>query len=852
MRFILQMAWRDSRASRRRLLLFSLSIALGVAALVALGSLATILAEAVQIQTKSLLGADLIVTSRAPFDPEVGAYLTALGGQQAPQVALSSMMVFPGAKDATRLVQVRAMAGGFPFYGDWVTQPRAAADQLRAAAALPKGASPAALVVILEDTLMRQFGLRPGDRVKLGRATFTVLGALQKMPGESFAVALLAPRALIPLPALAAAGLDDRRNLVSRRVALKLPPGADPEAIVREMREKFGRQRLSFDTVAARRRELGRTLTNVDGFLSLVGFIALLLGAIGVASAIHVYLRQKLTTVAVLRCLGARANQAFAIYLVQGFALGLAGALIGAGIGVLLQLALPPLLQGMLPFAVSFHLAWPAILRGIAAGVIICLLFTLLPLLAVRRISPLEALRAAASARPGRVDPWAVVLVGGIAAAVAGFAVWQTHSRRVGLGFAAGLAVCLAALALLARLTAWAARRWAPRGLPYVVRQGLANLHRPNNRTVLMLTSLGLGTFLVLTLVFIRLSLVREIEGAGAAGRPNLLFFDIQEDQVAQLDRLVATEGAPVLREAAIVTMKIVAVKGRAVEDVLRSSGDRIPAWTLRREYRSTFHSELTPTERVVAGHFVGRVAAGTAVVPISVEQSLVEDMRLKLGDEIDWDVQGVRVRSQIASIRAVEWRRLEPNFFVVFPAGVLEDAPKFYVAAVRAATPEASADLQRDVVLSFPNVTAIDLTLVLQTLDDIFGKVEFVLGFMALFTVATGLIVLAAAVLNGHYQRRRETALLRTLGASRRQLTQIRLVEHAVLGALAAAVGGALALASAGLLAHAFFRTPPVYAPAALLAAIAVVAGAATLTGWLAEGPAAARSPLEILREEG
>jgi len=210
-----------------------------------------------------------------------------------------------------------------------------------------------------------------------------------------------------------------------------------------------------------------------------------------------------------------------------------------------------------------------------------------------------------------------------------------------------------------------------------------------------------------------------------------------------------AAVGAPILQQAPIVTMKLAAIKGQPVRDILRdrsTRGGRGPGWALSREYRSTFRGELAPTEKVVAGKFEGRVAAGAAVVPVSVEQGLARELGLQLGDELDWDVQGVTIKTRVGSLREVEWRRLEPNFFVVFPLGTLEAAPKFYVAAARAATPAESARAQQAVVREFPNVSAIDLALVLETLDGIFSKVSFVVQFMALFTVATGVIVLAGA----------------------------------------------------------------------------------------------------------
>jgi len=320
---------------------------------------------------------------------------------------------------------------------------------------------------------------------------------------------------------------------VRHRVMVKLPEGKTPAMVEAEMRREFRAEGLGYDTVAERKRELGRVLENIEGFLSLVGFIALFLGGIGVASAIHVYVRQKITTVAVLRCLGASAWQSFAVYLVQGVALGVFGAVAGAALGLGIQFALPQLLKDVLPFDVGFVIAWPAVMRGMGAGLVICVLFTLLPLLAVRRVSPLVAIRSAFAEKVGMgSDPWRIAIVIFIIAAVVGFAVWQTTRLRDGLGFAGMLLFGFAVLAGLAKLVTWAARKWFPRRLPYVVRQGVANLYRPNNRTVLLLVSLGLGTFLMLTLFLTRTTLLNEIAFTSGGGRPNLLFFDIQDDQI--------------------------------------------------------------------------------------------------------------------------------------------------------------------------------------------------------------------------------------------------------------------------------------------------------------------------------
>ncbi|CAM2926262.1 ABC transporter permease [Rariglobus hedericola] len=840
MNFVFKMAWRDSRTARRRLVLFSLSIVLGVAALVAIGSFSANLRQAIDDQSKGLLGADLAVTSRSAVTPEAQAFLDGLGGEQAKETTFSSMVVFPSAGNQTRLITVRALEGGYPFYGVVKTNP---ADGF---ARLPQGDA-----VVVEETLLRQFGLKAGDPLKLGEKTFTIAGGLEQLPGDSAAVATLSPRVLVARSALAETGLMGRGSLVRHRAYFKFGPERDVERFVADNRARFRELRLSVDTVEERRRELGQSLQNVQGFLSLVGFVALVLGAIGVASAIHVYVRQKITTVAVLRCLGASAWQSFGVYLVQGLALGVIGALAGTVLGVAVQLALPALVKGMLPFEIDFFVSWAAVARGLLAGVGVGVLFTLLPLLAVRRVSPLVAIRSAFAERAGQGDPLRWAVYAAILAAVTGFAIWQTQRVSWGLGFTGALLVSFAVLAGSARVVAWLARRFLPKGLPYVWRQGVANLHRPNNRTVLLLLSLGLGTFLLLTLSLARETLLSQIRDSGDGARPNLLFFDIQDDQIEPLGAVLAKQGVPVQASAPIVTMRLRSLKGRAVEELLLDESVRIPAWTLRREYRSTFRGELTTTETVIGGTFTGRATENDTVIPISMEEGLAKDMQLTLGDELEFDVQGVPVASRVTSLRRVDWKRLSPNFFVVFPEGVLEAAPKFYVVAARANGAAESAKAQQAVVTAFPNVSALDLALVMQTLDGIFSKVQFVVQFMSLFTVATGVIVLAGAVMTGRFQRVRETVLLRTLGASRAQLMQIQLVEYAVLGVLGALVGGGLAYGANAALAIWVFKAPVILPVMPLVLSVVLVTGLTLATGLLSGRGITRQPPLEVLRQE-
>lgn len=842
MKFILKMAWRDTRASRRRLLLFSLAIVLGIGALVAIGSLRDNLRAAIEEQTKALLGADLVITSRAALTPEADAFIASLGGIEAREITFNSMLQIP-ATGGTRLVQVRALEGAFPFYGDFDTAPAGARTALRRGGA----------VAVVEESLRVQFGLETGAAVRLGAGGFTVAGGLLRVPGESAAVATIAPRVFVPLAAVEATGLLKAGSLARHRVYLKLPADTDVEKLTADLRTRFRELRLGFETVESRKRQLGNSIRNVNSFLMLVGFASLFLGAIGVASAIHAHVRQKVPTVAVLRCLGASARTSFAIYLLQGLGLGLVGALGGALVGVAAQMALPGLLKDFLPFEFAFAVSWAAVLRGIGAGLVISVLFALLPLLEVRRVSPLLTLRSAFAEPGAKGRDWMRVgLVGVILAAIVGFAVWQTGRLAWGVGFAVALLACFLVLGGLAKLIALIARRLNLRRLPFAWRQGVANLYRPNNRTVLLLVSLGMGTFLMMTLYLSRDTLLSQLRVLGDADRPNLMLFDIQDDQVRSLEQLLAESGAPVRQQAAIVTMRINALKGRPVAEVLRDSESRAQAWTLRREYRTTYRSELSATEKLVAGEFTGRVGPGVEVAPISVERELAEDLGVALGDEIEWDVQGVPLKTRIGSIRSVDWRQMSPNFFVVFPEGVLDAAPKFHVMAVKAADATQSARLQQAIVRDHPNVSAIDLGLIMETVDRVYTKASFVVEFLALFTVVTGVVVLAGAVLIGRHQRVRESVLLRTLGATKRQVNRIMLAEYLALGTLGAAVGAVLAVGANWALAKFVFQmswvTPNGYV---LLGGWLAVSTVTVATGLLSSRGICDHPPLEVLRQE-
>ena len=832
------MAWRDSRGSRRRLLLFLSSMVLGVAALVAINSFGDNLERAVDEQARTLLGADLSMESDFPFDDETEALIDSLGGRQARRVSFNSMAYFPK-NGKSRLATVRAHdRGGYPFYGAVETiPPEAARSYLEGRNALVSG------------TLMEEFDVAVGDSVQVGALRYRVAGEIVQAPRETTANMLVSPRVYLPLAALDTT-LTGFGSRVEYEVFFRFDDGRDAEAIREELRDFARAHDVGFDTVQEERQNWGEGLRNLYRFLSLVGFIALLLGGLGVASAVHVYVKQRLETVAVLRCVGARAARTFWIYLIQAAAMGILGSLLGCLAGLGVQLLLPRLVGDFLPVDVDFTVSWPAVAVGFFVGVAVTILFALLPLLSVRRVSPLRALRTAYEPEPGR-DPWRYVVFGLLGAGLVGFAVVQAPFPLVGLWYGGGVALVFGLLALTAKGLMALVRRYFPSGWAYPWRQGLANLYRPNNQTVLLMLALGLGTFLIMTLFLVERSLLSQIQVAGGEGRPDVVMFDIQPDQIDGVRRIVAEQGLEVLDESPIVTMRIQAIKGETVE-ALRADSTRRAGWALGREYRSTYRDQLTETEELVEGTFVGRVEEEGAAVPVTVEQDLARnELDVALGDTIVFDVQGLPVTTVVAGLRAVDWQQLRTNFFVVFPAGVLEEAPQMHVVMTHAGGAEATARLQAALVQDYPNVAAISLDLVLTVFDRIFGRINFVIRFMALFSVLTGLLVLAGAVLVSRYQRIEESVLLKTLGASRRTVFQILLIEYLFLGVFATVTGLALAYAASGALAAFVFETPFVAAPGPVLLAVVVVTGLTVGIGLLNSRGIYSRPPLEVLRAE-
>ena len=842
------MARRESRSARRRLVVYTSAITLGIAALVAINSFKSGVSSAVGEQARTLLAADLRLDSRWEFPADVESLIDSLiaDGAELSRVTTFSAMVLAPRSGSTRLLQVRALSGDWPFYGAVETQPPGLWRVFRS--------SRQALV---DPAVLVQLDARVGDTLAVGATRFAIAGTVARLPGDIGLRSAIGPRVYIPARYIPDTGLLSFGSIAWRLAYLKLSGMDEADRFVEAHDSLLRANRVSHSTARGREEYIADNLSRLAGFLGLVGLVALLLGGVGVASGVHVFVSDKLDNAAVLRCLGARQRQVFGIYLAQAGAMGLVGATAGVALGLAVQAALPLVVADFLPLEVGFELRPAVIIGGLGIGVWIALLFALLPLLRIKDVAPLRALRRDFEPRHRRRDPLRVATWAALGASLVGLTIWQAPDVRVGLGFAVASATTMAVLGLTALGLMRLTRRFFPRRASYPVRQGIANLFRPHNQTVTVTLAIGFGVFLITTLYVVHRDLLNQLAVETRPDRPNLVMFDIQIDQEAGVAGLLEERGARTLQRAPIVPARLMALNGRRVEDLLADTSARIPRWALMREYRHTYRDTLVGTERLIAGAWFservpGPTDGGGRIPRISIEESIADELGVWTGDRMTWDVQGVPVETEIASVRRVNWARFEPNFFAVFEPGVLDEAPQSVLLLTHVGDATRRAEIQRDLVIDYPNVSIIDLEVVLEAIDSVLSKVALAIRFMALFSIAGGLVILIGTIATSRYQRMRESVLLKTLGARSRTIGRILATEYFALGSLAGLTGVALAaIASWTLITFVFeltFRLPG-------LPLLAFWLGTALLTagiGLANSRDVVRRTPLAGMRELG
>ncbi|MFH6601925.1 ABC transporter permease [Maribacter algicola] len=836
--WLLKMAWRDGRASAKRLLLFMASIILGVAALVAIQSFGDNLKENFTKQSKSLMGSDFLIVGRQPHTPKVQDIIDSLGGANATEINFPSMVTFPK-NGGTKLAFVRGIQGGYPFYGSLETKPPSAAIEYQ-----NRGGA------LVDATLMLQFDLKVGDSIRVGLVTMPISGSITSGPGSTGVSTSVAPPVYIPYRKIDKTGLIQ----IGSRVEYKSYFVADPEPDYREMAKKLDpildAEHADLDTHESTGRQLGRRYDNFGRFLNLVAFIALLLGCVGIASSVHIYIKEKLVSVAVLKCLGATRKQSFLIYLIQIAGMGLLGGLIGTIIGLMFQQFFPMLLKDFLPLEIDISVALRPLFVGPLLGLVMSVLFALSPLLGTWYVSPLQVLRIqeVSSQKERRL---AIMVMAAILLFLVGFSFWILNNIRFALFFVLGILIVFGVLSGIASLLMRAIKKFFPSSWGFTARQSLLNLYRPNNQTLVLLLAIGIGSFLISTLYFTKNILVAKTSLETSGKTPNLILMDVQTHEISGVDKSIRNNDLKVIDNVPIVTMRMHSIKGRSVDDIRQDTARTISRWVLNHEFRTTYRDSLAESESLASGKWNPEFEKGGAI-PISLSDNVARDAKVVEGDTLVFNVQGVLMETVVANTRAVDWGRMQMNFSIIFPKGVLENAPQFHVLSTNAPDERSSARLQRELVKKFPTVSIIDLRQLMILIQNILDKISWVINFMAFFSILTGIIVLIGSVRTSKYQRIKESVLLRTIGAKGKQILNITALEYFYLGILGSGMGVLLSFFGSKLLAAYVFNIDfspswiPFLVVAPGLALLVVVIGLMNSRGVL-NSP-----PLQVLRKEG
>lgn len=836
-RWVWLMAWRDARHNFSRLLLFMASLITGIAAVVALDSFSHTMENDIDRNAKELIGADLVVNGDKKFGPELLKAFDSTKLEQASEADMASMVLFLNSGQS-RLIRLVAFSGPFPFYGKIETLP---------ADAYSKVAS--GRYAMMDETLASQFEVSSGDSIRVGNRVFEVSGVVTQIPGGGGIMASFTPSIYISMQELDSTGLVQYGSRVNYKRFFKTPSDESTEKLISDLKPALKRFGHSFDTVQERKEGLGEGFLSVYRFFSLLAFVALILGCIGVASSVHIYAREKREEVAVLRCVGSSGWQAFNIYFIQIFVLGIVGSVIGSFIGIGIQQLIPFFLEGILPFHVEFSISWTSLLMGLLIGALVSVLFSVLPLVSVRFVPPLSVLRSGAES-PSVISKTKIAAIVLIALFPFAFAAIQTKNLVTGAFFFLGLAAALGCLTLVAIGLLYLVRKFFPANAGFILRHSLSSLFRPNNQTRVLLVTIGLGAFIISTLNIVEESMLGQVEFTGQENQSNTILFDIQPGQKDGVIKLMEDNKFKVNQVVPIITCRLSEVKGKQVEILQNDTTDKIPNWALTREYRVTYRDSLHHSEELTKGE-LHRKQSGKDSVWVTISEGMEENLQVSVGDSLVFDIQGVPLKVHIAGIRKVDWPKDPPNFIFVFPPGVLENAPQIFVTSTRIDDQQRANAFQQQLVMQFPNVSLIDLRLILSTVNGLFDKLGLVVRFLAIFSIITGLIVLAGAVINSKFIRIKENVLLRTIGARTRQITKITLIEYAWLGIFSALTGMILSLGGGWLLTKYFFEITFAFDWVELLIIVFGVVFLTVFIGWINSREVINTPPLQVLRKE-
>jgi putative ABC transport system permease protein len=819
----MRMLRRNWAAGELRVLLLALLIA--VASVTTVGFFADRVQGALDAQANELLGGDLVLIADHPVPP---AFVAAAGrhGLEIAQTRTFPSMVAGGG--GVNLAEIKAVTGGYPLRGRIRIADAVGAPDGEAAGGPRPGQAWIAVA------LAGRLGLKVGDRLNVGRAPLEVSAIITREPDSVLDYFGIAPRVLMNDADLAATGLIQ----VGSRVTHKLLVRGEPEAVDRFRAESMPRLARGerIEGVRDARSEVRTALERAQRFLGLASLLSVVLASVAVALAARRFSQRQTDAAAMMRCLGASQSGIFALHAWQFVVLGIAACLVGSAVGYAAQEVLARWLADFFTVALPLPGPMPGV-RGAVIGFVLLLGFTLPPLIRLRNVSTLRVLRRdMAAAEPLSAAAFALGI-----AALATLIVWQAGDIKLGSialgGFAAALLAAAAAgylmIRVVTRLRGAASGPW---------RYGLANLRRRTWASLVQIMALGLGIMAMLMLTLVRTELITKWQQSMPADMPNRFAINIQDDQLAEVR---AHFGALKLATPDLYPM----VRGRLVAIGDRKVGaadyeDQRAKRLVEREFNLSWAERLRPDNKIVAGRFWKE---GADTQELSIEEGIAKALGIKVGDSLSFDVGGSPFAAKVTSIRKVDWDSFKPNFFVIGTPALLKAHPASWITSFH--LPQGREEVVGGLVQRFPNVSVIDLTAIMAQFQRITDQVSRAVEFVFLFAIAAGLVVLFAAISSTQEERIFEGAILRTLGASRRQLTILQLAEFLAIGLLAGAIAAGGAVGTAAVLSDRVLGVP--YEVNWVLPAIGLLAGAVgvALAGLLGTRRAVNSPPLQTLR---
>jgi putative ABC transport system permease protein len=841
-----KIAWRETRASSGRFLFVILAVAAGVGALTGVRGFSRAFHTMLTRDARGFMAADLTIrTFQLPDAKQMYAMdrLTSKGVQRT-QITETLTMASPGEGSTPLLISIKAVdPARYPFYGTVKLSPPM---PLRSAL-LPDS-------IVVADGVLLRLNTRVGDTIRIGGQPFRIAAEITNEPDRMTGSLNVGPRVMMSRAGLDRTGLIVPGSRAAERFLFKLPMTLPIRPVREELRGAFREGLIADYTEAHPLIEQG--LRQSTTFLSLVSLVALVIGALGVATAIQAHLQQKMDSIAIMKCLGAKSAQVLRIYVLQTLGLGLAGSAAGIAVGSLVQMVFPIFLERYFQVGSMPRFDALSALQGLLVGVLTVLLFTIPPLLGIRYIRPALIFRREMAAPKQTLGQWwkraagSVVSAVVILAFVGGLAAWLSDNARTGRYFAFAVALAMLALAAVAWLLLRGLRllsRHLPRRVGPVIRQGIANLYRPGNHAGAAVMALGVGVMFTVTIWIVQRGLLQDIVRTAPPGMPNVYLLDITASTRAGVYDLVQRQagvlGKPEMLGAVSATMQSI--------DGVTLQRDRLQGFA-RRYARTTTVStaaEKPPFTQVLSGAWWP--AGAHPVVPeLSVAESVAKLMNIHIGSTIAWSTPQRSFSSKVVAIHKSESVRLSARIEFFFTAGALDGLPAIYYGGVRA-IPQSVPRIQKVLYEKYPTVTVVNMADVLDTIQSIVDQISLVVRFISFFSILAGAVILASSVAGTRFRRIKEVVILKTLGATRQRIARIFSVEFLVIGTVAGLMGGLLAGGFAWVVLNRLLRADASPDVLPMLVAIAGTAMLAVVTGWAASYRTLGQKPLEILRDE-